>query len=162
MAGPEFGIFSNVGLADVAYPNGTNSNLWAYNAGAQLSVAGFSFGGGWMYVPQGQRQVVAAAQAAGTGATAGTPIRSNGMSWTAGAAYEFGPYKVGLDYMYGENNKTTTGGKDRLEQGIVSGTYTMGPGIRLVGGVFYYDWQEENRLSTNNGVGALTGLKLAF
>ncbi|MBK8208711.1 MAG: porin [Rhodospirillales bacterium] len=142
--------------------NGSNANLLAYNAGAQFSYAGFSFGGGWLYVPQGQRNVVSAAQAGTTGATAGSPIRSNGTSWTTGVAYEFGPYKVGVDYMKGENNKTTSGGLDRLEQGVVSGTYTMGPGIRLVGGVFYYDWQEENRLSSNNGYGALTGLKLAF
>jgi len=142
--------------------NGSNANLMAYNAGAQFSFAGVSLGGGWLYVPQGQRNTITAAQAAGTGAPAGSAVRSNGMSWTAGVAYEFGPYKVGVDYMYGDNNKTTAGGKDRMEQGIVSGTYTMGPGIRLVGGVFYYDWQEENRLSENNGVGALTGLKLAF
>jgi outer membrane protein OmpU len=142
--------------------NGSNANLLAYNAGAQFSFAGVSVGGGWLWVPQGQRQTISAAQSAGTGQPVGSPIRSNGMSWTAGAAYEFGPYKVGLDYMYGENNKTTGGGKDRLEQGIVSGTYTMGPGIRLVGGVFYYDWEEENKLSKNNGIGGLTGLKLAF
>lgn len=123
--------------------NGNNSNLIAYNAGLQLSFGGFSFGGGWILVPQGQRGVVAAAQSGTTGAVAGSPIRSNGTSWTAGAAYEFGPYKIGVDYMRGENNKTTAGGLDRLEQGIVSGTYTLGPGIRLVGGVFYYDWEEE-------------------
>lgn len=84
------------------------------------------------------------------------------MSWTAGAAYEFGPYKIGLDYMYGENNKTTSGGKDRLTQAIVSGSYALGPGIKLVGGVFYYDWEEENQLSKNNGIGGLSGLKLSF
>ena len=118
-------------------------------------------GGAAMWVPQGQRGVVAAGNA--YGGTPGSPIRSNGMSWTAGAAYEFGPYKVGLDYMHGENNKTTGGGVDRLEQGVISGTYTLGPGIRLVGGIFYYDWQEENRMSENrNGIGGATGLKLAF
>ena len=64
--------------------------------------------------------------------------------------------------MTGTNNKTGGGGQDRLDQGVLSGTYTLGPGIRLVGGFMYYDWQEENRNSQNNGVGALTGLKLAF
>ena len=91
-----------------------------------------------------------------------TNEKMNGTSWTVGGAYEFGPYKVGLDWMQGTNNKTSGGGVDRLDQGVVSGTYTLGPGIRLVGGFIYYDWEEENRNSTNNGVGALTGLKLAF
>lgn len=127
---------------------GAQKNLRAYNAGAQLSFAGFSVGGGWLLAEQGNR-------------TATTKF--NGQSWTVGAAYEFGPYKVGIDYMYGDNNKTSAGGKDRLEQGVISGTYTLGPGIRLVGGVFYYDWEEENRLSQNrDGIGGLTGIKIGF
>jgi hypothetical protein len=144
-------------------PNISDSELIAYNAGAQFSFAGFSVGGGWMWVPQGQRGINGTAPAATVaGVPVGTPLKFNGQSWTVGGAYEFGPYKVGLDYMTGTNNKTSGGGVDRLEQAIVSGTYTLGPGIRLVGGVMYYDWQEENRLSQNNGIGGLTGLKLAF
>ncbi|MBK8175907.1 MAG: porin [Rhodospirillales bacterium] len=128
--------------------NTNNANLLAYNAGAQLSYGGFAVGGGWMYVPQGQR-------------TATT--RFNGSSWSAGASYEFGPYKVGADYFSGNNNRTPNGGKDRLDQAALSGTYVLGPGIRLVGGLFYYNWQAENKLSENeNGIGAATGLKLSF
>lgn len=150
--GGGFGVQASGGvLWAQAFSGGANvgnSNLIAYNAGAQLSFAGFSVGGGWMWVPQGQ-------------ATATTKL--NGTSWTAGAAYEFGPYKIGLDYMYGDNNRTSTGGKDRLEQAVLSGTYVLGPGIRLVGGVMYYDFQAENQLAQNrNGIGGLTGIKLAF
>jgi predicted porin len=126
---------------------GHSKNLEAYNAGLQLSFAGFSFGGAYLTVPQGQ----------------GPQFKLNGQSWTVGAAYEFGPYKVGLDYMKGTNNGTSGGGSSRLDQGVVSGTYTLGPGIRLVGGVFYYDWNAENGISQNtNGVGGATGLKIAF
>jgi hypothetical protein len=128
--------------------NLSNSNLLAYNAGAQISYGGLAVGGGWMFIPQGQR-------------TATT--RFNGSSYSVGAAYTFGPYKVGAEYFTGNNNKTSGGGKDRLDQAGVSGTYTLGPGIRLVGGVFYYDWQEENKLSENrHGVGGATAIKLAF
>ena len=42
--------------------NVNNSNLIAYNAGAQFSFAGFSVGGGWMYVPQGQATATTKAQ----------------------------------------------------------------------------------------------------
>lgn len=129
-------------------PNKSDSNLIGYNAGAQFSYEGVTVGGGWMWVPQGQR-------------TATTKF--NGQSWSVGAAYTFGPYKVGFEYFTGNNNKTGNGGRDRLEQTGVSGTYTLGPGIRLVGGVFYYDWQEENKLSQNkNGVLGATAIKLAF
>lgn len=128
--------------------NMSNSDLRAYNAGAQLSYAGFAIGGGWMLVPQGQRT---------------STTRFNGSSYSVGASYEFGPYLVGLQYFNGTNNKTTSGGKDRLEEAAISGTYTVGPGIRLVGGFFYYDWQEENRMSENrHGVGGATAIKLSF
>jgi outer membrane protein OmpU len=148
----DFGVKASVGglyaQAFSGAANGNNANVHAVNAGAQFAIAGFSFGGGWMYVPQGQ-------------ATATTKL--NGQSWTVGGAYEFGPYKIGLDYMTGDNNKTGGGGKDRLDQAVLSGTYALGPGIRLVGGVFYYDWQEENKLSENrHGIGGTTGLKLSF
>jgi outer membrane protein OmpU len=133
-----------------------NDDLIAFNGGAQVSYAGFSFGGGFMRVPQGSRPTTVSGGVV-------TNEKLNGTSWTVGGAYEFGPYKVGLDWMEGTNNKTSGGGVDRLDQGVLSGTYTLGPGIRLVGGLFYYDWQEENRNSENrDGVGALTGLKLAF
>lgn len=138
-------------------------NLIAYNAGLQLSFGGFSVGGGFLYVPQGTAnggQTVNGGQQAGT-SNAGVG-KLNGQSWTAGAAYEFGPYKVGVDYMQGTNNATSVGGTSRLDQGMVSGTYTLGPGIRLVGGVMYYKWDQENSMSSNEGVGGVTGLKLAF
>jgi hypothetical protein len=131
-----------------AAPGADTKNLIAYNAGAQLSFAGFSVGGGWMYIPQGNSPNIG---------------KLNGVGWTAGGAYEFGPYKVGLDYETGTQNAVSTGGVSRLEQAVLSGTYVLGPGIRLVGGIFAYDWDQENSISkNNNGIGGTTGLKLAF
>jgi outer membrane protein OmpU len=140
-------LFAETGSGYAAPLTGHTKDLSAYNAGLQLSFAGFSVGGGWIYVPQGQ----------------GPAFKLNGQSWVVGGAYEFGPYKVGLGYMKGTNNGTSAGGESRLDQGVVSGTYTLGPGIRLVGGLFYYDWNAESGISQNtNGIGAATGLKLAF
>jgi outer membrane protein OmpU len=104
------------------------------------------------------------------GATAGSGVvtssagvgKLNGQGWTVGAAYEFGPYKIGLDYETGTNNATSEGGVSRLDQAALSGTYVLGPGIRLVGGIFAYDWDQENSISKNSGIGGATGLKLAF
>ena len=140
-------LWADTGSGYAAPLVGHTKNLEAYNTGLQLSFAGFSFGGAYLTVPQGQ----------------GPAFKMNGDSWTVGGAYEFGPYKVGLDYMKGTNNGTSGGGSSRLDQGVVSGTYTLGPGIRLVGGLFYYDWNAENGISQNtNGVGGATGLKIAF
>lgn len=130
-----------------AAAGGDTKNLIAYNGGLQLSLAGFSVGGAYLYVPQGNSPNIG---------------KLNGNGWTVGGAYEFGPYKLGIDYQYGDQNAVAGGGKSRLRQGVVSGTYTMGPGIRLVGGVFTYDWDQENNVSSNSGIGGATGLKLAF
>jgi len=143
-----------------ATSSGNIKNLIAYNAGAQFSYAGFSFGGGYLYVPQGSRGITTAGSAPGL--PAGTQLKFNGESWSLGAAYEFGPYKVGVDYITGTNNKTSSGGKDRLEQALLSGTWTMGPGIRFVNGLVWFNWQEENKLSQNSGIGGISAFKLSF
>jgi len=145
-----------------AHPGADTKNLVAYNAGAQFSFAGFSVGGAWMYVPQGTANIAASGISNGVYTGSSGLGKLNGIAWTVGAAYEFGPYKLGIDYQYGTNNAVSGGGESHLTQGVVSGTYTMGPGIRLVGGVFTYDWDQENNLSKNSGVGGATALKLAF
>ena len=125
---------------------GGNDNLNAYDFGAQFSYAGFSFGGAYNK---------------GTG-DAGDTTRFNSQSWIVGAAYEVGAYTVGVNYMKGEENPTGSGGKGHLDQAILSGSYQLGPGIRLVGGVFWFDGENENNIETNDGWGATTGLKLGF
>ena len=60
---------------------------------------------------------------------------------------------------------THLGDDQILKQAVLSGTWTMGPGIRLVGGVFAYDLQTDTPGVTgynNQGIGATTGMKLAF
>ncbi|MFO1128902.1 MAG: porin [Rhodospirillales bacterium] len=155
-------------------PIGSNgSDLFAYNLGLQLAYGGFSVGGAWMESPNRNTVQTTVTNLNGTvGQTATYSL--GGYSWTAGAAYEFGPYKVGLGYMYGKSPgviaatgpmATHLGDDQVLKQAILSGTWTMGPGIRLVGGVFAYDLQTDTPGVTgynNQGVGATTGLKLAF
>ncbi len=96
-------------------------------------------------------------------------MQSNG--WTVGGAYEWGPYAVGLTYQHGEGEGSFVySDNTRLDQVVLSGTYTLGPGIRLVGGIFGYDADAEKLPGNgptytgfdNSGYGALTGLKLSF
>lgn len=136
---------------------GDTDDLFAWSLGGQASLAGFSAGFGFSKGEQGRG-------GSGTG-TAGT-IQVNSTGWTVGAAYEVGPYKVGVDYYRGEGNPNTggvtAGGKQRLDQAVFSGTYTLGPGIRLVGGVFWFDGESEGNAVTNDGYGVATGFKLGF
>ncbi len=136
---------------------GDTDNLFAWSLGGQASLAGFSAGFGFAKGEQGRG-------GAGAGGVAGNQINSTG--WTVGAAYEVGPYKVGIDYYRGVGNPNTVGadtsGQQRLDQGVISGTYTLGPGIRLVGGVFYYNGESEGNTVENKGYGLATGFKLGF
>jgi predicted porin len=127
---------------------GENDDLFAYNGGAQFSYAGFSFGGAYV---RGQ---------GGGGGT--TDLRSNSRGWTVGGAYEIGPYTIGIDYQWGQQNQDSNEGKGNLKQGIVSGSYQLGPGIRLVGGVFAFKGRNEDSSEKNKGWGAVTGFKLGF
>jgi hypothetical protein len=156
-------------------PVGRNgSDLLLYNASAQVTVGSFSVGGAYLKAPNKyavDRNVTNLNGIAGQNAT----YSSGGWSYALGAAYEFGPYKVGVGYMYGQGYglvsasgpaaAVNTGNDQSLEQAVVSGTWTMGPGIRLVGGVFAFDLETDTPGVTgynSKGIGAATGLKLAF
>ena len=151
-------------------PVGKNgSDFFAWNLGAQVAYGGFSVGAA--YIDSPNKNTVQA-----TNTTGGTSTYSlGGYSYTVGAAYEFGPYKIGLDYMYGQSPGViastnpaladNTGNDQSLQQAVLSGTWTMGPGIRLVGGVFAYDLNTDTPQVTgynNQGVGAATAIKLNF
>jgi hypothetical protein len=156
---------------------GNDDNLNAYNVGAQFSFAGFSFGGAYNKGDGGGGANskgsntpsadggINLTNVQGTSAVTGNG-RANSNSWTVGAAYEIGPYTVGIDYMKGEQNAVTTGGKGRLEQGVISGSYQLGPGIRLVGGVFAFDADGEGNGDPggqqNDGWGGTVAFKLGF
>jgi hypothetical protein len=141
-------LYGNNGADSVT---GNDDDLKAYNVGGPFSIAGFSFGGAYV---KGD---------GGAGGTTGT--RSNSSSYIVGAAYEVGPYTVGINYMNAQGNPTPNGGKQHLAQGNVSGTYQLGPGIRLVGGVFAFNGEGENNGDggpENKGYGGTVGLKLGF
>jgi hypothetical protein len=177
----QFGPFGTQASGGVLYfprskqsPVGNNgSDLFAWNLGLQVAYGGFSVGGAYMNSPNKdtvQTNVTNLNGVAGQNVT----YSLAGYGWTAGAAYEFGPYKVGLTYQYGFSNGITSatgpmathlGDDQSLQQAVLSGTWTMGPGIRLVGGVFAYDLLTDTPGVTgynNKGIGATTGLKLAF
>lgn len=166
----EFGVEASGGVmwfnrGRVRAPDGgsdSGSDLFVYNLGLQGSFAGFSLGGAFLRSPNKATSTI------GYGSTSATSM--SGTAWNVGAAYEFGPYKVGLGYQYGDtlgeiNGPAADKKGPELEQAILSGTYTMGPGIRLVGGVFGFRATAQRPGDTgfdNNGGGFVTGLKLGF
>ncbi|MBK1677790.1 porin [Rhodospirillum rubrum] len=139
--------FGDVGLK-ASGALATQSNLWVYQGGVNLSYAGFTAGGAYTYIDDNSASAAAGAMGNGQGSV-----------WSAGLAYAVGPYSVGFTY-----------GQSAIDDGVdaaiykVGGAYKMGPGIDLVGNVFY----GENGIgasgdnASREGVGAVTGIVLSF
>jgi predicted porin len=135
-------------------PEAGSSNVWGASAGIQLAFGGFTFGGSY---------------AKANGDIPGG-LSLDGDAFDIGAAYTVGPYTVGITYIRGTSEGSRADSSDQhLDQGVISGTYKLGPGVDLVGGLFAYDADGENQLvdgtdgiSGNHGFGFATGLKLSF
>jgi hypothetical protein len=139
--------------------DGSLNDLFGWNAGMQVGFAGFSLGGSVLNVTEGE-------QSAGWSA--------KGLSYSVGAAYEIGPYKVGVSWFQGWNDGFKADPTDQEHRVLaVSGGYQMGPGVRLVGGFFWFDDEAEDgrnaagnffqpTFSDTDGWGGTVGFKLSF
>jgi hypothetical protein len=131
-----------------------SSNVQGAGAGLLLAYAGFEAGGSFAW---------------SNGDTPGGNS-IDGHAFDVGIAYETGPYRVGVTYIKGVTRGSRAESSDqRLDQAVVSGTYRIGPGVDLVGGIFYYDADGEKGLvagtdgiESNSGFGFVSGLKLTF
>jgi hypothetical protein len=95
---------------------------------------------------------------------------NNGLSgsndtttWDAGVTYSTGPFTVGFTYL-GATSDASAGGSDDLESFNVSGTYNIGPGVDLWGGVKYFDYQDGagNAANENEGYIVAIGSSVSF
>jgi predicted porin len=111
-------------------------NMFGYSFGGQLTFGGFTVGGAYRKITSGRDLPVA-------GVAEQRSLKTT--TWSAGARYEIGPYAAGVSCISGENVGWLTPGTGDLEHlnCTLSGTYTLGPGIRLIGGLFLFDDEAE-------------------
>lgn len=129
---------------------GTNGvDSWnEYQAGANVSYAGFTFGGGARLI---QVDLIGGGDA-------------NQFAWDLGASYKTGPYGVSLAYFDGRAANASGVAEDTRQVWELNGEYTMGPGVALVGGLGYANF-EANSVAAgteNDGMFASTGITLSF
>ncbi len=120
--------------------------------GVNIGFAGFTVGGSY-------KRVIVDAIAAGGGAV------QDGHVYAFGASYGVGPFAVSAAYMKSEKEGlVNNSGKDELTSYIVSGKYTMGPGVDLVASVFQTDFDDETAAvaANNDGWAAVGGFELKF
>jgi len=157
---------------------GTSKALFTWGGGAQFSYAGFTLGGGYKR-RDGQSQGAtgtATIGGIGTGGVAYSVQQFDQTAWSAGGSYETGPYKVGVEYVNTTEPFFNGNGDDNERQVLaISGTYVLGPGIRLIGGLFYFDQEAEGTtdgngniiagpqlISDSDGYGGTIGLTTSF
>jgi predicted porin len=174
------GTFGGVGIkAEGGYlwadagPNAVNAGT-SYNAGreewqagAELSYAGFAFGGAYRDISQDRK-----ASSGNTLAGLGERDGLDGNAWSLGASYTTGPYSMSLAYLESSMENTgSTVSDDELKVWELAGKYAMGPGIDLVGIVSYADFENGTAQGSsttvinsnqNNGFAVTTGLSLSF
>ncbi|USG61432.1 porin [Sneathiella marina] len=92
-----------------------------YTLGAQVGFAGFTVGGGY------RKQL-----------DIGGVKDADKKTYSAGVKYGMGPWAVGVQYSNSEVD-VTSGPKPELENWVIGGQYTLGPGITAFGGVELYD-----------------------
>jgi hypothetical protein len=178
--------------------DGSPDDLSAYGLGAQVGYSGISVGGAYHRVTSGRvsaggpgtvdlgtgtlTQVPAngLAPPTSTSTVAGSGASMKGWSYTAGASYEIGPYVIGASWLQSETEGSIGDPTNQeLRLLAVSGTYRLGPGVRLVGGIFWFEETAEasrfsGGLGTNpadfveagqsdtDGWGGAVGLKISF
>jgi outer membrane protein OmpU len=136
-----------------------------FSVGAQIGFSGFRVGGRYTRIddiarPNGDPLAAAAAGLERT-------------NWRIGVDYGTGPWKIGIAYMQLEQEVAgaTVGTKsardDKTEYVSIGGSYNLGPGIKMFGGLQIYDFEDStggtgaNAAEADNTV-AVIGTKFSF
>jgi hypothetical protein len=138
-----------------------------WQVGAQVGYAGFSLGGAYRGISTDRKLAPG-----NTFATLGERDEIDARAWEVGASYKTGPYGVSLSYFDSETENTLLNtSDDTTKVWELAGEYAMGPGVKLVGGLGYVDFengtaqganQTQVNSNQNNGWVVATGLSLSF
>jgi len=147
------GIVVNAMAGMTFYPSLSNATTAPGNNKIVDTSYGLQLGFGQFLVGGGYRKLDAEGAA------------EDGSAWGAGVTWTSGPVSVGVNYMESKvEGTTTTAGQDKFKQGMLVGSYNLGPGIDLIGALFNVKYQDETSTPANNnsGGGAAAGVALRF
>ena len=138
--------------ADVAYwetHGNASSSLKAWRGGLSLGFGAITLGASYKDMQDLDSGITANANTA----------------FGVGAQYASGPYKIGAKYFSVESPQTVAvAGDDEVTKIALGGSYTMGPGVDLVGTIVHVDWDDESTADGNNNDGwaVIGGVKVSF
>ncbi len=82
-------------------------------------------------------------------------------SWDAGVSYGVGPWGISLTYLNGERERGAIA-EDEMDYFELGGSYALGPGVKLFGGVQVLDLDGATAARRSDGVAVSVGTKLSF
>jgi predicted porin len=148
--------------------NGVGGDIDDFNAihfGLNLGWGGFTFGGGYANILEGDIPGGATTDINNDGVTEAVAISRESWGFDVGAAYGQGPWEVSLTYYYGEADGIEGIGDEAEHQSVLGGAnYALGAGLEAFAGVGYtdYDGQVPGAASDNDGVWGFTGIQVSF
>ena len=84
------------------------------------------------------------------------------QSWTVGALYAIGPFRISANYMRGERETVRNGTRrERMDRETIQGSYKLAPNVTLGVAGFRAEQTDASGL-TWDGTGFLSGIKLGF
>ena len=148
-----YGRFQGTPQSTVATTTVVSSGR-AVNTGLKVGYGGFTVGGSWLRLmePTKNDAVVAA---------------FDGSAWNAGVAYATNAWGVSYTY-YTENHQGTPGGtnrKEKFQTHLISGKYSIGPGVDLKSSFFHGKFNGQNRSADAQNTwayGLVSGIDVSF
>lgn len=134
--------------ADGATPGtALDDDIVDYQFGFNVGYAGFVVGGAYRRYDAGDASI------------------NDGWAANIGVTYTTGPFAIGLAWHHSEaEGSRLISDEDKVDQILASAAYTLGPGVDLIGSLFYIDYNDEtsDQANNNNGVGLVGGVRLSF
>jgi outer membrane protein OmpU len=125
-------------------------DLAAYAAGLNLSYAGFTVGGGYV-------------NNANSGYESNATFDDDGEGWNFGLQYATGPFIVGANALFAENEgDTATSGNSELSVYSVGTTFVVAPGFSTFVEANMFEYETDYITDSNDGSVVLVGAAMEF
>jgi len=140
-------LYAGYAKGKLEVPAAGSDDQEQWGVGAEFGFAGFTFGAAYKDDDQGT-----------TGAD------TDRTDWSVGILYGTGPWTVGVEYVHAEVEEGAGLGTDETDGFQIGGSYDLGPGILLTGGVTLWDVQDNlnNPANENDGLELIFGTVLEF
>lgn len=137
------GLKASFGWVTLMDDLGANVDHNEFSFGAQFGYAGFTLGGAAKIID--------------------SDVFTDYTNWTVGLQYGQGPWAASIAYYVSDADVVAagTGATDDYRDIHVSGKYTMGPGVDVIGSIGYVE-RDGTAATSFDGWAGLVGLSLAF